>query len=182
MALNVKSIFRKRYTTKEQSLYRFLRSNVLFKNLSSEQLERIVPHLFLRQFKLNEVIFFQKDPSQALYIIKSGRVKLYIDTHHEEEKLIVLERGFMFGQNSIIEGTRRNYNAIVVSEGAEIYALPRVSLIEVMQKDLALKAAIHSELAAYFSEYISKVFSTYKRNFGFFELNQIYDRLIDDID
>ena len=179
MGIRLKSIFGTNYTEKERQLFDFLRLNVLFRNLSNRQLSRIAPHLFLRSFKQDEVVFFRNDPSLALYIIKRGRVKLYLDSNQgEEEVLISLEHGFLFGQNCILEKAKRNYSAIVVSDGAEIYALPRVSLIETMEKDKTLDRDIHAALAQYYSEYIAKVFTTYHRNFGFFELSHVYDRLM----
>ena len=55
-----------------------------------------LPHLHLRQYKNEEVVFFRNDPSNAFYIVKSGKVSLNIDVNNQFEVLMVLKSGGRF--------------------------------------------------------------------------------------
>jgi len=54
----------------------FLQSVQLFSNLGQTEIEQIRPYLSPREFRRGEAIFLKGDPCQALYIIRSGQVKL----------------------------------------------------------------------------------------------------------
>ena len=172
----LRQLFTRKYTEEEQSFFEFLRMNKIFNQLTDKELEKIKPLLYLRTYKENEAVFFVKDPSQAVYIVKTGKVSLTLDLTDGEEKLTSLRRGNIFGQNGIVENKHRNYNAIAKSEDTEIYVLPQQELLELFESDINLKAKVMTAFMSHYASYISKIFSTFRDNLGFFSINQVYNK------
>ena len=166
--------FKKTYSEKELSIYRFLSKNKLFETLTNEQLAEFLPYLHKRQYKENEVVFFANDPSNALYIIKNGIVSLNIDIKDKFEKLVVLRHGRVFGDNAILDHTKRIYTAIVRSETAELYVIPKINLLEILENDVEIKAKLMQAIAIEYDEYMQNLFKGYKEEYGFFNINMIY--------
>lgn len=170
-----KLLFSKNYTEEEQEMFDFLRENILFRELTNKELSFIVPVIHERKFKMDEVVFFRQDPSQAVYILKEGKVKLYMSINDNEEDLIELTEGYIFGQNGLIEGGKRNYNALVTEDKTVLFVIPQVAILEVFKKHPQLESKIYKQLAKYYNDFIGTVFTKYRDNYGLFELNQIYD-------
>jgi CRP-like cAMP-binding protein len=170
----LRNIFAKQYSPKEKVLFRFLRQSKLFEKLTDEELDDFVPFLNVRNYKKNEAVFFRNDPSQALYIIKSGEIMLNLDVQDKFEELIVIYKGESFGDNALIEGARRNYNAICYSETCELYALPQVNILNIFEENMEIKVKILQAFAYYYDQYLSNVFKAYRDTFSFFDLSEAY--------
>lgn len=169
----LKKLLTKKYTEKELNFFDFLRKNIVFNLLSNEDLEKIIPIIHLRDYSENEVVYFRGDPSQAIYIVYKGVVTLSIEN---EEILKKIKVGHIFGQNGIIEGSKRNYDAIVTSEKTEIYVIPQQALLELFSRDEKLRSKVMTAFTTYFAGYVSRIFDTYRANKGFFEMNQVYKK------
>ncbi|MCS6967217.1 MAG: cyclic nucleotide-binding domain-containing protein [Cytophagales bacterium] len=165
---------RKSYTPREKVMFRLLRRSELFRDLTDDELALFIPHLHPRRYVQNEVIFFRGDPSQALYIIKSGEVRLNLDVEDKFEELIILSRGDSFGDNAILQGARRNFNAIAASEVCELWAIPQVNIMEIFEEEAQIKAKMALAFAAYYDRYVRHIVKAYRNNFGFFNLGEAY--------
>lgn len=168
--------FKKKYSEADLQLFNFLRKNRLFEALTDDEVAHFVPYLYLRKYNENEVVFFTGDPSQALYIVKSGIVSLNLDIKNGFEKLMTLRSGKVFGDNSILVSTRRVHTAIVRTE-AELYVIPKANLMEVMNNHLAIKAKIMTAFSEMYNEYTTNLIKTYKASMGFFDLSTVYSDL-----
>jgi CRP-like cAMP-binding protein len=71
---------------------------VLFKGSSPEELELALGLFQERQIKQNSAIFTEKMPAEALYIIKSGSVRISIMAGEGEETPLLLGPGEFFGE------------------------------------------------------------------------------------
>lgn len=80
-------------------------------------------HLHLRK---KDVIFSQGDPSDALFYVESGTIKLTVLSEHGKEAVIRLcARGTFFGYSCLASHpARRHYNAVVLNK-ADLLAIPR---------------------------------------------------------
>jgi len=170
----MKKLFTKTYTEEDKRFLKFLRQNKIFERLSFKELEKIKPLLYLREYSENEVVFFRNDPSQAVYIVKDGEVTFSMEHAGGNEELFKAKNSAIFGQNGVIEDSVRNYSAIVSSDKASIYVIPQQGLLELFQKDKELKSKVMTAFMTYYSSYVSNIFSTYRENLGFFEMNQVY--------
>ena len=166
--------FKKTYTEQENALFTFLSQVKLFERLTYDELSYFTPYMFLRTYTQNEIVFFRNDPSQALYVIRSGSVSLNIDLGDKFEVLSILEKGQAFGDNSLLENTRRIYSSLVVSERAEIYVLPQVNIQDIFENHPNVKAEMLNSLAELYNGYTVNLFNAYRSSFGFFDLGQAY--------
>lgn len=169
--------FKKKYTEGEIKLFNFLRRNRMFEKLTDDELAHFAPILYLRSYRHNEVVFFTGDPSQAVYIVKSGIVSLNLDLRDSFEKLITLRSGRLFGDNAFLANVKRIYTAIVMTESAELYVIPRVNLLEIMNDHPAIRAKIMTAFSETHNEYMNNLMKAYKSSLGFFDLSHVYSDL-----
>jgi CRP/FNR family transcriptional regulator, cyclic AMP receptor protein len=166
--------FKQSFSEEDTILFKFLKKNPLLESLTNEELAKFQPYIYTRAYVEDEVVFFTGDPSHALYIVKRGVVSLNLEIKGEFEKLMILRNGYVFGDNSILDGAKRIYSAIVHASGTELYVIPKVNLKEIMEHDPIIKSKIMYSFANMYNGYTEKLFETYKGSRGFFDLNTIY--------
>jgi CRP/FNR family transcriptional regulator, cyclic AMP receptor protein len=85
-----------------------LHHTMLFKGSSDEELELALGLFQERQIKSNTTIFTENAPAEALYIIKSGNVRISIMTGDgRDQGLLLLSQGEFFGELALIQGEGR---------------------------------------------------------------------------
>ncbi len=62
----------------------------------------------IRRLKPNEMIFNENDVGECAYLIERGRVLIYIKNKNDEIPLKVLDKGEVFGEMSLIDGSPRS--------------------------------------------------------------------------
>ena len=168
------SLFKKKYSKSELELLDFLGGIAQFEGLSNEELNYFVPFMHLRTYNQNEIVFFSGDPSQAFYIVRKGNISLSIDIKERSEELLVLDSRMAFGDNTFLNGSKRLYNATVVSESAELYVLPHINLMEILDAHSEVKAKVFYNIMKINNSYTTNIFKMYKASYGFFELSSVY--------
>ncbi len=89
-----------------------IRKTVLFKGSSVEETELAAGLFQERKIKQNTIIFTEKLPAEALYIIKSGNVRISIMAGEGEEKtLLLLGPGEFFGELALLQEENRLVSA-----------------------------------------------------------------------
>ncbi len=89
----------------------------LFRQLSPDDLEKIDKLMVEVSFKAGKTIFLQNEPGDALYVIDSGRVRIWVrDADGNDVSLSELERGQFFGEMSVLDGGKRSANATAVAD------------------------------------------------------------------
>jgi CRP/FNR family cyclic AMP-dependent transcriptional regulator len=85
-----------------------LHSSVLFKGSSKEELELLLGLFQERQLKPNTTIFTENMPAEALYVVKSGNVRISVMVGEGlETGLLLLGPGEFFGELALVqEGNR----------------------------------------------------------------------------
>jgi CRP-like cAMP-binding protein len=85
-----------------------LLNTMLFKGGSKDKLERILGLFQERRLNQNATIFTQNMPAEALYIVKSGRVRISMMAGEGEEMgLLLLGPGEFFGELALVQETNR---------------------------------------------------------------------------
>jgi CRP-like cAMP-binding protein len=79
----------------------------------------------------NSVVFEKASPSEALYIILTGRVQITDVIESEEVEVATLEPGDFFGELSLMLHTRHTKTARAL-ENAELMVLPKESFRELL--------------------------------------------------
>ncbi len=158
-------------------IFNFLDEVRLFHGLNNEQKSLFLPYLYLRQYKQDEVVFFRGDPAHALYVIKQGTVDLVLDVDQVFEKLAVVGNKQTFGNNALIEGTKRLYSAVVHSDEADIYVIPHVNINDIFRDKRKVQAKMFSALAKMYEEHVGDLYESYRSSKGFFSLDRM-DRMM----
>jgi CRP-like cAMP-binding protein len=102
-----------------------LKSVSIFADLDSAALAELEPLLVAKKFARDSLIVSQEEPGDAMFIVRSGRVKvvLYGDTGREII-LSLLKSGDFFGEMSLLDDQPRSANVIALEE-SEVLVLHR---------------------------------------------------------
>lgn len=101
----------------------------IFAGLDADGLRELAAAARRRTFRNGEVIFHRDDPGQVLYVIRRGKVKIYITSPDGQEvSLAVFGPGEYFGELALLDGQPRSASAVAI-EPAETYALQRNDFI-----------------------------------------------------
>ncbi len=167
--------FSKTFSTSDLETFKFLGSTKLFARLKNKEMGRFLPALHSRKYEVDEVVFFSKDPSQALYIVKKGLIELTIDVKDNFETILEVGPGEAFGENSLLQNAKRTYTALVKSEDTELMVIPQYALQEVFDSSPKIKAKMMTSLAEYYNENNQRLFKSYRSSFGFFRLREMFE-------
>lgn len=167
--------FSKTYEPEELQMFDFLQGIKFFERLRMKELVKFIPTMHHRKYTRDEVVFFSKDPSQALYLVKRGQVNLTIDIRDNFETIIEINRGEAFGENSLLENAKRTYTAIITSDEAELIVIPHFALQEIFDSNPKIKAKMMASLAEYYNLNNQRLFRSYRESFGFFSLRQMFE-------
>lgn len=166
--------FKKSYTTKELSMFRFLSRIELFKRMNYKEMSHFLPYFYLREYKMDEVVFFRNDPGNALYLVKSGKVSINVDIEDGFELLNVIKSGGAFGESALLTESNRIYTSIIHTERAELYVLPKVNMHEIFEGHAEIKTKMLESLSELYNDYMVNLFKGYKSSLGLFNLSQVY--------
>lgn len=95
----------------------FLKHIALFHGLTESELTSLSADFVSRQFRQGDMIFLQGDPGQSLYLIESGRVRIYVQADSgQETSVIYYTTGDIFGELSVIDGLPRSASATALDD------------------------------------------------------------------
>lgn len=155
-------------------MFRFLSRIELFKRLNYKEMSYFLPYFYLREYKMNEVVFFRNDPGNALYLVKSGKVSINVDIEDGFELLNIIKSGEAFGESALLTESNRIYTSIIHSERAELYVFPKVNMHEIFQGHSEIKTKMLESLSELYNDYMVNLFKGYKSSLGLFNLSQVY--------
>ncbi len=89
----------------------------LFQGLSDKDMSALSGHAVNRTFKKNTIIIHEGDLSDSLYVILSGRVRIYLsDEEGKEVDLNILGAGEYFGELAALDNFPRSASVITLQE------------------------------------------------------------------
>jgi len=89
---------------------------------------------FTRDYRKSEVIFEENSLGNEMYIIHSGRVRLFTQGQRGEKvTLDIIEEGGIFGEMTLIDGSPRSATA-VAEEDTRLIALDRPKFLYMIQQ------------------------------------------------
>ncbi len=111
----------------------FLKKSFFFASFSDEELESLLDCMSLLSLPKGAVLFRQGDAGDALYLIRSGQVRV-IQTEKGQEKVVAhMARGDSLGEISLLSGEPRP-NTAVVDATAEFLVLYKKDFDPLLQK------------------------------------------------
>jgi CRP-like cAMP-binding protein len=103
----------------------YLRSVPLFQHFHGEDIKRLAEALKEVRIAKGTMLFQKGEPGDALYIIKSGKVKIYLSSHLGEEIILaIFSHGDFLGEISLLDGRPRSAHAVAM-EDTDILTLSR---------------------------------------------------------
>ena len=88
-----------------------------FKRLEPDELERLATRVQQVTFSANETIFNENDKGDALYVVDSGAVRIWvIDEDAEPVTLSELSDGEFFGELAVLDRGQRSTNATAITD------------------------------------------------------------------
>ncbi len=125
-----------------------LRNVPLFRGLAAHDLERIAELMVPKKFKRNNLIIFEDDLGQNLFIIERGRVKVSgISNEGGEAIFAILGDGDIFGELSILDGLARSATVTSI-EDVELWVLNRNQFLDLLDKYPSIAIELLRELAS----------------------------------
>ncbi len=107
----------------------------IFSDLNYSSLKELGRKFDKHIFSRNENIFSEGDNGSSLMLIASGRVRItQVDNGGNEEALIILDKGDVFGEISLFDDMPRSATAVAHTD-VIIYEIERKRFIEFVQSN-----------------------------------------------
>jgi CRP/FNR family transcriptional regulator, cyclic AMP receptor protein len=112
----------------------FLANISLFQQLDDDERGVLASAMLERPVKTGEVLFKAGDPGDSMFIVKTGKVELFVkDKAGQKIVLHVSEPGEFFGELSLLDGGSRTATGNVVEDG-QLLVLDREDLQQLFRK------------------------------------------------
>jgi CRP-like cAMP-binding protein len=128
------------------SLVKALRSVPDFASLDEHALLRIVGASVNLFWPAGTVVFERGSPSEALYIVLSGRVRILERDGRREVEVATVEPGSSFGELSLLLNTKHTREARA-DQDAELMVIPKDSFQELLQSNPDLEEQFRRRVA-----------------------------------
>jgi len=97
----------------------------LFSSLTDDELHQIKDKLSLKRYKKHEVILFEEDTTEYMYIILNGKTKVTQTTEDGKEILLAMHHsGEFFGEMSLLDG-KTSPATVVAMEDSSVAIISR---------------------------------------------------------
>ena len=115
-----------------------IRNVPLFSLLRDTQLVLLTEVLLRKPYPRDSAVIAAGDPTDALYIVISGRLKVVMsDNEGREAILAILNRGDFFGEMGLIDQAPRSAT-VVTLEACELLTITRTDFMKCLQKNFDL--------------------------------------------
>ena len=119
----------------------------LFSELSKSDLEAVTKLAVTRNFPKNTIILCEGDESDSLYVILSGKVKVYLsDDEGKEVTLNVQGEDEYFGELALLDSAPRSAS-VVTLEKTQLAVISKSSFEQCMEKNPGISLKVSRGLA-----------------------------------
>lgn len=125
-----------------------LREIKVLSEVADEEIARLAASSRPAQYKRHELIFAAGDPIKEVYLLVSGRVRLYsLSEDGREMTLTILDKGDFLGEAALTDAPCWQVNAEAMAP-TELYGLSRGCFEELLEREPAVGLAVAREAAA----------------------------------
>jgi len=129
-----------------------LKNQVLFQDLDKSGLNKMAKIVQKVSLKKGEQLFKEKDSTQGLYLINSGKIEISrVTADGWRQTLVVLSSGHFFGELSILE-KRHHVATAVALDNTDLFLIPRDDFERLMVDDMPIACAIIKRIAIVMSK------------------------------
>ncbi len=113
----------------------FLQRVNLFKTLSLEELEAMRSIFLERDFKKNQVVFYEEDAGKIVYVVKYGELKVIQSAPDGKENILAIHcSGDTFGEMSMLDG-KSTPARVTAKEDCRIICISKHNFETVLMKN-----------------------------------------------
>jgi CRP/FNR family cyclic AMP-dependent transcriptional regulator len=128
------------------SVLSILSKIAIWGGLSDEERSKVFKRLEVGFFKKGEYIFQKGDQPSHIYIVKSGKIDLFISDRETVVEKETLTAGGCFGVASLM-AMATHMGTAIAREDSEVLVLSRQSLLELRHEDIHLFALLMMNIA-----------------------------------
>jgi len=129
----------------------------MFRSLDDGHLEEVAGVAELQSFPGGKLIYSQQSPSKGLYVVASGRVKVFQHSPEGKEYIIhIVTRGATFAEMATL-GRFPCPASVVTMESSELVFLPAEKFLHVLEGNSALCIEMMKGMAAWQCQLISSL-------------------------
>jgi len=158
----------------------YLKRIKIFRDLDDATLQAVAAKVVHNQFRRRETIFTAWDPSDRIYLLRSGRVKLYmLSDEGREITLAIMEPGDMFGETALVNPAARQVFAEALDDATvAVMGLADFAALMRDQPDMAFKVtqAIGQRLIQTQRQVESLAFADVSTRLARFLVDQVAER------
>jgi CRP-like cAMP-binding protein len=138
-------------------LSKLLKRSPLFAGLNEKELKEIIAIASLKQVEKRKIIFSDCDEANGLYVVLSGKVKLYkVSSEGKEQILHVISPPEAFGEASLFLKGSHPFYAETLSDGQFLF-FPKRDFLRLIKKNSRLSANMSVALSHYVKKYASLI-------------------------
>lgn len=123
-----------------------LKQTTLFGSLTAPDLDALAAVCRLRRFAQGTTLFLADDPGDTLFVLRSGQVKVVLETSAADHILCLYGPGDTLGELSVIDGKPRSATIIAI-EPVVAYTLSRPELLALIARRPTIGIALMSRMA-----------------------------------
>jgi CRP/FNR family transcriptional regulator, cyclic AMP receptor protein len=114
------------------SLTELLKRIELLASLTDEELHLISDRFIIKQVKKNEIILYEEDTNNVMYMVLSGKLKIVQTTMDGREIILAIHQsGQFFGEISLIDG-KTSPAAVIAAEDSLIALVSKIDFHELL--------------------------------------------------
>ena len=133
----------------------------LFKDLSDDELSRILYMAFVKDYETDLLLFNEGQEGNVMFIILSGEVQLFKKDKNNENKLILtLKDSEFFGEMSLIENQARSTSARI-SKPTKMLVITKRAFQNMLDADPHITSKLLMKFLKILSERLRKTTSKY---------------------
>lgn len=120
----------------DSTLRQHIGSIIYFEGTPDDEMDYISDRALLRTYQANEMIFLEGDVAEGLWIVESGRVKIFkVNPEGNEHILHLLGPGKTFNDIAALDGGHNPANACALSAEVQTWLLPSDVIATVLKRN-----------------------------------------------
>ena len=139
-----------------------LDDSLLFKGMAAKEIEYLSSIFTLSQIREGKTVFIENMPGEALYLIKQGTVQIsQMLSEVNEQELLTLGAGDIFGEMAVIDGGERSATARI-TKNTILYSLSRKDFNSLVSEQPRLGLQLTLNIVRIFSARIRSAKDDYR--------------------
>jgi CRP/FNR family cyclic AMP-dependent transcriptional regulator len=122
----------------EIAVRKFLADLSLFSSLKERELDELVRASRSREVPKGSIVFFENDPADDLFVVRSGAIAILLTSHDGREFILdEMRQGDCFGELALITGRPRSATASALQK-SRLIIIPGAHFLDLLDQQMAI--------------------------------------------